>query len=223
MNKTPFDLPTIKHLAYMCKKCYNYDKVDVGINFVGDYTPTRFFINENSINYECPSCGEYTMHFMVDADIAETLSLLNKMGYKTIYSCQGHCMAKYIGIKEKPYKLSYGGTYVFIKGKKKPDPELVMELIKIGFTRWTIGQNKTFRKIDINKPDDVILLLNSTEFCFHYDFYNVDKRIKYLSNKAKYDWEINYNAAKYFKNINKKLLKVIKKFYKEVNNGKTSI
>ena len=220
---TVFNTPTIKHLAYMCNKCYNNNEVDVGINFVGDYTPTEFFINENIINYTCHYCKEYTTHFMVDADIAETLSLLNKMGYKTIFSCQGHCTARYTGIKGNPYKLKHGDTYVFIKGKKKPDPELVMELIKIGFTKWSIGQNKTFRRIDITNPDDVVELLNSTEFCFHYDFYNVYKRIKYLSNKTKYDWEINYNAAKYFKNINKKLLRVVKKFYKEVNNGKTSI
>lgn len=215
---TVFNTPTIKHLAYMCKKCYNYDEIDVGITFVRDYVPDEFFINENSMNYACHYCKEYTTHFMVDADIAETLSLLNKMGYRTIYSCQGHCTAKSTGIKGKPYKLKYNDTYVFIKGKKKPDPELVMELIKIGFTKWSIGQDKTFRKINITNPDDVVELLNSTVFCFHYNYYNVANRIKYLSSKAQYDWEINYKVTKYFKNINKKLLRVVKKFYKEVNN-----
>lgn len=218
MNKTPFNTPTIRHLAYMCKKCHNYDEVDIGITFVRDYVPDEFFINENTINYNCPNCGEYTTHYMVDADIAETLSLLNKMGYRTVFSCQGHCTARSTGIKGKPYKLKYNDPYVFIKGKKKPDPELVMELIKIGFTKWAIGQCKTFRKINITNPDDVMLLLNSTVFCFHYNYYNVTNRIKYLSNKAQYDWEINYKATKYFKNINKKLLRVVKKFYKEVNN-----
>lgn len=39
---------------------------------------------------KCPKCKEITSWFSLDNNIADAISYLNKIGYRTIFSCQGH-------------------------------------------------------------------------------------------------------------------------------------
>lgn len=48
----------------------------------------------------CPHCDEfatYTSHDIIDPNIVPTITLLNKKGYETLYSCEGHYVGKRYG------------------------------------------------------------------------------------------------------------------------------
>lgn len=205
---------SIKRLAYICNKCHIYDKVNVIFDFQNTDTPEDIFINENHINYICPICKDYTRHYMVDADIAKSVSIMNKLGYKTIFSCQGHCDTEFLETPYPHYHSSLSDPYIFVKGKKKLDSKLIEALIKAGFKHWTVGQYKTFRKIDITKVDDVIDLLNSGVFSFHYGHKSMDAKVKSIYKKSNIDEHIiDSEMNEYIKSINKKLSDTLEKYY----------
>ena len=214
MSEWNKDFPRTMHLAYICKKCHTYDTVNVTYVFKNILTPEELHINEHTINYACPICKDYTRHYMVDADIAKSVSIMNKLGYKTIFSCQGHCKTEFLETPYPRYHSSLSDPYIFIKGKKKPDPKLIEALIKAGFKQWTAGQYKTFRKIDITKVDDVIDLLNSGVFSFHYGYKSIDAKVKGIYKKSNIDEHIiDSEMNEYIKSINKKLSDTLEKYY----------
>lgn len=83
--------------------------------------------------------------FDVDEQIAETISILNKKGYKTIYSCAGH-----------NYKSCYKATaFIELLEKTKEDPN------------YHIGQ---IRDKDFDYYRDAEVSSTYIKFDKHYDF-----------------------------------------------------
>lgn len=101
-------------VALMCPKCFglsfhkfnfSYSSI-LSQNYTTDIPDTEFFsykddidINPETVevcpvvNYiteKCPHCNTDTKLIEVDAYIAEVVSLLNKKGYFTNFSCEGH-------------------------------------------------------------------------------------------------------------------------------------
>ena len=75
--------------SFICKKCFDVQDIDINVKFKNG---VKFysFTNVLDLNYTCPVCKKWRTHFYVDRKIANTIALLNKIGYKTKYSCQGH-------------------------------------------------------------------------------------------------------------------------------------
>lgn len=87
-------------LAMLCPECFevSYFKID---------PERRMYKYDLSINEDdspkytckCHNCG-YTLtqgsQSFIDPNIAEALSYLNKAGYETVYSCEGHMSDMYI-------------------------------------------------------------------------------------------------------------------------------
>lgn len=194
-----------RSLAYICKRCHNYDKVDITFAFKDISDPEELCICNNKVNYICPVCGNYTGHYMVDADIAKSISLMNKLGYKTVYSCSGHYEMK------KHRHIS--GPYIMVKGNKVPNPNLVYDLVAIGFDDWTIGQDSSSQDIDISKEKDVEKLLKSTTWSFHWNWrVLIDEEIKF---NVKYNYDMNKvvkEMRRYIKRINNKLNVILVKY-----------
>jgi len=102
-----------KILSFMCKKCYNIHPIVVKQEYT--YNNKATIITKNNENFEelnvdvndvaddisklripvtsklyCPICKKYKDHYILDYLISDIISILNKAGYKTIYSCSGH-------------------------------------------------------------------------------------------------------------------------------------
>lgn len=215
MSEWNKDFPRTMHWAYICDRCHTYDIVDVTYTFKNTLTPETLFTNHNTLGYACPVCKDYTRHYMVDADIAKSVSIMNKLGYKTAFSCQGHCKTIFIKDSDdsRHIRSHLNEPYIFVKGKKKPDPELIEVLIKAGFDDWDIGQNITHRQLDISKVDDVIELLNTGVFCFHYGYDKIDKKVKRVRETVMMPCIIDEHMKKYFEEINKKLSDTLEEYY----------
>lgn len=194
----------VKRLAFICKKC-NDHIVNCNTAFKIAEDVEGPYINKFNMNFYCPSCNSFTAHYMVDVDISKSISLMNRLGYKTIYSCSGH-------YKEDEHHRSTV-PYIMVKGDKTPNPDLVYDLVKAGFINWDIGQDKTHKNVDISEVEDVEELLKSTIWSFHWsihDLKDVEKEFKF-----KYDPDdvIKY-MRRYLKRINKKLNTVLEKHLK---------
>ena len=81
-------------------------------------------------NYKCPKCGEVTEQtFIIDPNILPILALLNKKGYITKFSCEGHDELTIHDLdctSDGIYRDSYSHAYVMFK-----DPSLRVIVDKI--------------------------------------------------------------------------------------------
>lgn len=72
------------HYSLMCEKCYHLFPVTLSATYVLQ-TDTLYQTHEY-----CCKCQWITPHAVVDQNIAESIRLLNKKGFRTIFSCEGH-------------------------------------------------------------------------------------------------------------------------------------
>lgn len=94
----------MKSYAYICSKCHdiNHEAVingtlsaSVQCNTISKQEKSEILykLNRNFdfdyLELTCPKCGR-TIHYGVDSDIADIVVILNKKGYYTEYSCEGH-------------------------------------------------------------------------------------------------------------------------------------
>lgn len=195
----------VKRLAFICKKCNNHI---VNCNTAFKITEDVYgpYINKFNLGFYCPSCDDFTAHYMVDVDISKSISLMNRLGYRTVYSCSGH-------YKENEHHSST--PYIMVKGNKTPNPGLVYDLVKAGFTDWSIGQDETHKNVDISKVEDVEELLKSTIWCFHWSLHDLKDVEKELKSEYDPDTVIKY-MRRYLKRINKKLNTVLDKAFKRI-------
>ena len=79
------------YITFICPKCYalNVMKHKVKIKLYDSI----FHVASIKIGIECWECGEYfkeDLHNGIDPEIAFCIAELNRKGYKTVFSCQGH-------------------------------------------------------------------------------------------------------------------------------------
>lgn len=193
---------TIFKQAFICNKCFKVYPVDVKFNLrLLDNDKYRIILRNTTMEKICETCNRVTIHYMVDSEIANIVRLFNLIGYKTVYSCQGHVY------RCKNGKYSISDAYVFIKGNKKPSKKLIKGLLKINWDSFSVGQCKTFKpKIDFNKEEDVNLLLNSTTFAIHY---NLKKMFSFTSDSA-------LEAEEYLTLQRNNLFDLLSKYYNDM-------
>ena len=107
-----------KSVALMCPQCYEL------VGTIKQKITTEIFLDKNgrakfyghNINFQidgyCDYCDEYIEEFLtIDADIAASISLLNKKGWKTNFCCSGHenSVDAYIYFRNNKY-LKYIAT-----------------------------------------------------------------------------------------------------------------
>ena len=196
---------TVMKQAFVCNKCFKTYPVDIKFNIRGlDNDMYRIILRNDTMEKVCETCNCVTTHYLVDAEIADIISMFNKIGYKTAYSCQGHShMAGY-------NKHVVGDSYVFIKGNKKLSKKLFKELVKINWCTFSVGHRKTFRAhLDLSKEEDVNLLLNSSTFSVHY---NEKDSFNFVGNSeeeaevflAKHRQDLLYVLTKYYNDMKKR-------------------
>ena len=204
----------IHECAAICNKCYN---VTSAFKFKMEFEKevNEMYVSSDSedmfkLNSYCDECQKFTSHFVVDKGIAETVSLMNKLGYHTVYSCEGHYSPdeKYICDK-------ISQPYVFIKNERCNDKLLTNELFKKLYSaKWnefTIGQRESFRRINLNRKIDKIMLLDSPVFSFYYNEVILIKEHKRLKEKYNNDEKkITQGMKRYFKKVIKDLNNILK-------------
>lgn len=88
----------IGDMTFMCPHCYNVELFNgcskTLLKPYRKYEVKQPFI-DIAIKYPCPECGRYAEQISVDPNIAVILSVLNKKGWKTLFSCEGHSYTEY--------------------------------------------------------------------------------------------------------------------------------
>ena len=196
---------TVFKQAFICNKCYRVYPVDIKFNIRAlDNDMYNIILRNTTMVKFCDTCDCRTIHYLVDAEIADIVSLFNKIGYKTAYSCQGHTH------RIRGGKYTVDDSYVFVKGNKKLSKKLFKELIKINWCDFTIGQKNTFRaNLDLNNEEDVALLLNSSVFSVHYnkkDIYNFEANSEEEAEEflASHRQDLYNVLIKYYNDIRKR-------------------
>ena len=74
-----------------CELCSGFEDKEInGPDILDDILRTTRPYLPYSIKTKCPNCGGTTTHICIDSQISDIIILLNKFGYKTDYSCEGH-------------------------------------------------------------------------------------------------------------------------------------
>lgn len=79
-------------MKVMCDKCYNIiDLGDIGIDMSPEVIPnTDNALLVKGIVCNCECCPNESANIIIDDNIAEFISILNKKGYRTVQACEGH-------------------------------------------------------------------------------------------------------------------------------------
>ena len=99
-NMNRFYSLTRPYIGFFCKKCYHPIILRANISIELEYLydvmseetseDTSIWCNPE-FSIRCPECGEFsTWHEYLDPAITPALAELNKKGYETLFSCQGH-------------------------------------------------------------------------------------------------------------------------------------
>lgn len=183
-------MESIKRLAAMCIDCYsiklNAAEVQTHVNASNERNVE--VIGDLGIDMRCPVCKGSEEYFRcIDNDIAKAVSILNKIGYTTEYSCQGHAnysMDNYIEGDYKMPVLSY--PYITIKSNKKISKKLLKCFVDNDFNMISypqesfIEQNHIITDEDFNnisKHKWIAIYLNKDGF---KEF--LGRRLKYLQD-----------------------------------------
>lgn len=185
-------------LSFMCKKCYNIHPIVVKQEYT--YNNKATIVTRNNKNFEelnvdvndvaddisklripltsklyCPICKEYEDHYILDYEISDIISILNKAGFRTIYSCSGH---------EEMNSIPY---IMF-----KPDVEEFVKYVKMidSVSFYTDKLWRSSNQITHNIPEGYIKLeldiekISVTDYldCKHLTILK-DAINKYLNNK----------------------------------------
>lgn len=77
--------------ALMCSNCYELTPIKMEAKSTLIYKPKLNICFNPLISYDCEECGyDNEVAIILDGKIASIISDLNKKGYKTCYSCEGH-------------------------------------------------------------------------------------------------------------------------------------
>ena len=120
------DMKPVK-LAMICEECFNVKHNAITVS-------CKSAVDHGSIDVpiiaKCSKCkNDYSYFFSLDNGIADTISYLNKLGYITEYSCQGHarcCLAEDGRTLSVHYELPY-----FLIDLNKSKIPLNTELLRI--------------------------------------------------------------------------------------------
>ena len=197
--------------ALICQNCFNVIPAKITVELQDNLEwviPDEFYY---SIGAKCNHCNQKFYHFMVDGNIAELISVLNRRGYYTDYSCQGHSDIRYYAdgayddyIKKsgvipisKYYLYRYTHPYVSINGDKKLSKKFYNFILKHG---WVVevtdydGTNDDTYQVFINDEEKAI---GSTKFCIRIPGKSIDEVLtKYIGK---------HSSKSYQKQINKYL------------------
>ena len=126
--------------SFICTKCWNVDDATVKIDFKNKDIGKHYF-KELIVNYTCPKCKILTHHIYTDRKIAKSVALMNRLGYVTNNSCEGHFKFKY-----DHHKLGIAGgiicPYISFRCKKNfLTKELVKDILKAGFNDIIVKDN----------------------------------------------------------------------------------
>lgn len=203
----------VHECAAICSKCYNVTSA-FKLKMEFEKEVNEMYVSSDSedmlkLNSYCDECQKFTSHFVVDKGIAETVSLMNKLGYHTVYSCEGHYSPD-----EKYIYDKISQPYIFIKNERCNDKPLTNELFKKLYSaKWnefTIGQRESFRRINLNRKIDKIMLLDSPVFSFYYNEEILTKECKRLKEKYNNDEKkITQGMKRYLKKVIKNLNNIL--------------
>jgi ribosomal protein L44E len=181
-------------LSFMCNKCYNIhpiivkqeyichnkttvvarngenfeEELNVDVNDVG--YKTSIFTIPTTLKLYCPICKGDKDHYILDYKISDIISILNKAGYKTAYSCSGHKEMEsipYIMFKPKEGEFNkyikmidsissytnklWTSTYEVIHNIPRRNINLLLDIEKISVTDYLDYKHLTILKDAINK------------------------------------------------------------------------
>lgn len=228
MLMSKIEIGQTQDVALICGTCYNVKPLKLKFSFDKPEDRRDVYINNLEIRTFCPRCAKTLKvknrnHFMVDRRIAQSIAWLNFMGYDTEYSCGGHinfCIKedKETGRTGPSYELDY--PYIFFNKYARLPEDLIKALIfDAGFDEVGISLHEI---INIKKhPERLEEVLNGKAYVFYFNKDNFDRRVKQIfekdRKKPKYfpsDYLKKYEEAdKYLENVNKKLTRVMRKYY----------
>lgn len=196
---------TLKSVA-MCSRCYNHYIVDLKAIFKD--IPENFVMDagfNTRFSSLCPKCHHYTMYFVVDKEIADSIYYFNKLGYHTKACCQGHCK---LNMYNEKYHIE--APYVYLYGRKKLTRKLYDKLCSFGWDDFSI------RIFDQKKNKHIKHITNFEELSkstvniitFSYKLtkkYLEECKAKYPDNQDKVIKEMN----EYFKQQCHQLAKIL--------------
>lgn len=215
-----------KNLAFICPKCFHIVPLKCKFTVNGLSKENDLFMNETYMrsHYICPECKKRVHVFICDKNIAKAVQLTNKIGYKTVYSCEGHFkrnwLEKAFAHKEKNpnYKIEVFdlGTmpYIFIKGKKKLRSKLFLELCNIGFNYFSIGQGDTHKPyLKFKDQESYYELFDNPTFTFRYNPKLLEPKFNEWIEKGYTIDEIEKLFNKELRKMRKDLEKVLQNYY----------
>ena len=158
--------------SFICTKCWNVDDVTIKIDFKDQDIQMHYF-KELIVNYPCPKCRRFTHHFYTDRKIAKCVALMNKLGYDTVASCEGHIKFKY-----DRHKLDVAGgstcPYIYFKCKKKLlSRELLKDILQAGFNVIHVKDNNYqfgTRVFVFPTEEDFNEIISYNDMAIYYDW-----------------------------------------------------
>ena len=104
IDKDQFILEEVDHSLY-CRECHTlYELKGVVLHNITAVDTALKSSDFSLYNIQCKNCGN--LMIVLDKEISEDIALLNKKGYTTEFSCQGHSLedCSYIAFDDKATK-----------------------------------------------------------------------------------------------------------------------
>lgn len=199
----------ISKQAFICEGCSTIYPVDILFQFNTniDY-PVDHVYGDGVIYKYCPTCKRKKRHYSVDGNIADIIRMFNLIGYRTIYSCEGH-VSQILNKRSKDYGKWHIATspYVMIKGKKKMTKKLFNMLSKTEFNDFCTGQGHANKEVHFYDPKEAEeQLLNASVFTVYLNM------VWFKSYRA----DSKEEAEKFLSKCRSQLLDVLNKYYDDM-------
>ena len=174
-------MSSFREMKFLCEKCFaplpgtaklsfpNMEKLN------GEFYSMHFDgAGDSHLLGICPKCGEHTFFFTVDKHLANSIALLNQLGYKTEYSCQGHsntdakCTSSMEeidkGIIHKKISCHYHLPYIMMY-RPRGGQYLINAFANAGFTRVCVNGDveKNYSRLTkkaINSPGRITFYMS---------------------------------------------------------------